>query len=188
MSQSPSTPARDEEIIRLYFARDEMAITETDRRYGRLCMKLSMDILRSRPDAEECVNDTYLRTWNAIPPTVPDSLCAFLLTITRNLSISRLREIYAEQRGRHLTVPLDELSECLPARDSTDSDLSATLAAFVRTLDETEHRLFLGRYWYNLSVKELAAEWDITPNHATKILKRVRRKLRAYLEKGGYSV
>ncbi len=188
MSYTPSAPARDEEIIALYFARDERAIAESDRRYGRLCMKLSLDILRSRPDAEECVNDTYLRAWNAIPPTRPDSLCAYLLCITRHLSISRLRELHAERRDRRLTVSFDELSECLPDRDCTSEELTARLASFLRTLDATEHRLFLGRYWYNLPVKELAAEWDITPNNATKILKRVRRKLRAYLEEGGYSV
>ncbi len=89
---SSAAPVRDEEIIALYFARDEQAIAETDRRYGRLCMKLSMEILESRPDAEECVNDTYLKTWNSIPPARPQSLRAYLLRIVRNLSISRLRD------------------------------------------------------------------------------------------------
>ncbi len=96
MSQSTSQPsARDEAIIRLYFARDERAIQETERHYGRACFKLSMDILDSRPDAEECVNDTYLRAWNAIPPVRPQSLGAYVLRIVRNLSVSRLRALTA---------------------------------------------------------------------------------------------
>ncbi len=185
---SSAAPVRDEEIIALYFARDEQAIAETDRRYGRLCMKLSMEILESRPDAEECVNDTYLKTWNSIPPARPQSLRAYLLRIVRNLSISRLRAMTAERRTRRDTLSLDELSECIPDREYTDRELAAALARFVEGLDETARRLFVGRYWYDLPVKTLAAEWGITPNNATKILRRTREQLRAHLAEGGYTV
>ena len=86
----------DQDIIDLYFARDEQAIAETDKSYGKVCMQVSMNILDSRPDAEECVSDTYLKTWNSIPPTKPRSLCAFVCRIARNLSINRLRELYPQ--------------------------------------------------------------------------------------------
>ena len=89
---SSSTPT-DAAIVDLYFARDEQAIKATDQKYGALCMQTSMNIVNSRPDAEECVNDTYLKTWNSIPPTRPASLCAFVLRIIRNLSLNRLRDM-----------------------------------------------------------------------------------------------
>ncbi len=188
MSQITPAFARDEDIISLYFARDERAITETDRRYGRTCMNLSMEILRSRPDAEECVNDAYLRTWNAIPPTRPQSLGAYLLRIVRNLSVSRLRALNAERRAQGATVSLSELEECLPDREYDDRALAEALSAFIDSLDETTRHLFVGRYWYNLSVKELSAEWGIRPNTVAKTLSRTRERLRTYLAKGGHTV
>ncbi len=185
MSQS-STRLTDEAIIGLYFARDEQAITETARRYGRSCMKLSMDILDSRPDAEECVNDTYLHTWNSIPPARPQSFPAYLLRIVRNLSISRLREKNAARRSSRVTVSLSELEDCIPAASVEEGNLTELLDRFLDTLDETSRRLFLGRYWYNLTVKELAADWGLSPSAASRNLSVTREKLRAYLEKGGY--
>ncbi len=187
MSQnSSSAPLRDEDIIALYLARDERAIAETARQYGRCCMKLSMEILESRPDAEECVNDTYLRTWNSIPPTRPQSLCAYLLRIVRNLSLSRLRELHAERRSRHATISLSELEECIPAREVEEGRLTELLDRFLDTLDETSRRLFLGRYWYNLTVKELADDWGMSRSTASRNISATREKLRVYLEKGGY--
>ncbi len=178
----------DTDIIDLYFARDERAITETDRRYGRACMQLSYNILENRPDAEECVSDTYLKTWNAIPPTRPQSLCAFVLRIVRNLSLDRLRRRTAARRDRGLTVSLSELEACLPAREESSAELSELLNGFLATLGERDRRLFLGRYWYGLSVKEVAAEWGMTPNAASQNLAKTRERLRAYLSEGGYTV
>ncbi len=178
----------DENIIALYFARDERAITETDRCYGRLCMQISMNILASTPDAEECVNDTYLKAWNSIPPTRPQSLCAYVLRIVRNLSLNRLRALKADRRDRDMTVSLSELEGCMPIREERTPELAEALDRFLGTLDTEDRRLFLGRYWYGLSVKDLAREWGLTPGNAAQRLKRTRDKLRTYLTEGGFTV
>ncbi len=188
MSNHTFIPGEDEAIIRLYFARDEQAITETARRFGAACLRLSQNILHSRSDAEECVSDTYLHTWNAIPPAHPRSLGAFVLRVTRNLSISRLRQMNAAARGRYATISLDELEAILPAREESSAELGALLSAFLDTLEVRDRRLFLGRYWYGLKVKDLAAEWGMTPNAATQSIQKTKERLRAYLTKGGYTV
>ncbi len=180
--------ASDETILDLYFARDERALVETQEKYGHLCMQVSMGILASRPDAEECVNDTYLKAWGSIPPTRPQSLAHYLLRIVRNLSLNRLRRLTAERRDRELTVSFTELEECLPVRDEYASEVSRLVSAFLRTQKDTDRRLFLGRYWYNLSVKELARQWGMTPNAVSLNLRRTRERLRQYLQEGGYTI
>ncbi len=179
---------RDRAIIDLYFARDERAITETDRHYGRACLRVSMGILGSHPDAEECVNDTYLKTWDTIPPARPASLCAYVCRIARNLSIDRLRSLKASKRNRDLVVSLSELEECIPVREDAAGDLAEVLSRFLRGLEERDRALFLGRYWYAIPVKTLAAEWGMTPTAVSLRLGRTRDKLRAYLEERGYTV
>ncbi len=188
MNSTPPTPAQDEEILDLYWARNERAITETDRLYGHACMRISMDILESRPDAEECVNDAYLKTWNSIPPNRPKSLGGYVLRIVRNLSVSRLRELTADKRNRELTVSIHELEACLVDKGRSTDELAAELTQFIATLAERDRRLFLGRYWYNLPVKELAREWDMTPNAVTQKLTKLRERLRRFLDHGGYII
>ncbi len=189
MSQTtPQVPLKDEDIVELYFARDERAIRETERRWGEACLKLSLHILSSRADAEECVNDTYLKTWNSIPPNRPLSLGAYVLRIARNLSVSRLRSLTAERRNREMTVSMAELADCLPDRTLTEGELSDEFSRFIETLNRRDRRLFLGRYWYNLPVKALAAEWGMTPNAVSQNLGKTREALRAHLQKGGYTV
>ncbi len=188
MSHLPSVHMEDAAIIDLYFARDEHAITETDRRYGRACMQVSMGVLQSSPDAEECVSDAYLKTWNTIPPTRPRSLGAYVLRIVRNLSLDRLRNLKASRRDRDLTISLSELEACMPIREEAASEMAEVLSYFFDGLDATDRRLFLGRYWYNRRVKDLAADYGMTPNAVTKNLARTRERLRTHLEKGGYTV
>ncbi len=185
-----TTIISDEAILDLYFARDERAITETDRRYGHACMKIALGILGrgSRSDAEECVSDTYLKTWNSIPPNRPASLCGYVCRITRNLSVNRLRDLSAARRNRDLTVSLSELEDCMPVREDAASELPRLLADFLGGLPELDRRLFVGRYWYALPVKDLAREWDLTANAATLRLRRIREALRAYLTERGYTV
>ena len=178
----------DQEIIALYFARDEQAIRETDARYGKTCMQVSMNILDSRPDAEECVNDTYLHTWNAIPPARPVSLCAFVCRIVRNLSLNRLQELTAAKRSRDLTVSFEELEACIPMPDEESPALAEELAAFLKTEGETDRALFVGRYWFACSVEELARRTGMTKRAVHMRIFRTRERLRAYLTERGYSV
>ena len=178
----------DQEIIALYFDRNEQAIAETDKSYGKACMQVSMNILQSHPDAEECVNDTYLKTWNSIPPTKPNSLCAFVCRIARNLSLNRLRDLRRDRRNRELTVSFEELEDCIPMDESRADILPDLLADFLRGLDEAERKLFVGRYWHGMSVKDLATYWELTPNAVALRLQKTRNRLRDFLTKGGYTV
>ncbi len=185
MSSSAMTEAA---ILDLYFARDEQAITETDRLCGRAAMQLSENILHSRPDAEECVSDTYLKVWNTVPPTRPTSLRGYVLHIVRNLSLNRLRDLTAAKRSRDLTVSFEELEECLSVKDEYASSLATLLSDFLRTREPLDRRLFVGRYWYAIPVKDLAAEHSMTANAVTLNLRRTRERLRTYLSEGGYTV
>ena len=176
----------DLRIIDLYFARDERAIAETDRHYGGLCMRISLGILDDRLDAEECVNDTYLKAWNSIPPTRPRSLRAFLAKIVRNLSLQRLEHNKAAKRNRDFEIALEELGDCIPMRDEEAGELPSLLSSFLDTLPESEWQLFCGRYWHGHAVKELARAYELTPKAVTMRLSRTREKLRTYLNERGY--
>lgn len=178
----------DQRIIELYFARNEQAIAETAKRYGEDCMRVSMSILRSHPDAEECVNDTYLRAWNSIPPTRPNILKAFLCKITRNLSLNRLRDQHRMERDVDLTVSLHELEGCLALPEENSEELAGLLSGFLQEQDKVDRLLFMGRYWHGIPVAELASRMDMKPNTVTVKLKRIRERLRGYLSERGYSV
>ena len=176
----------DQEIIALYFDRNEQAIAETDKSYGKVCMQVSMNILDSRPDAEECVSDTYLKTWNSIPPTKPNSLCAFVCRIARNLSLNRLRDLRREKRNRELTVSFEELEACISVDESHADILPSLISSFLESMDETDRKLFMGRYFHATPVKDLAKTYDMTPNAVSLRLRRIRERLRVYLEKEGF--
>ena len=178
----------DQDIIDLYFARNEQAIAETDKSYGKVCMQVSMNILDSRPDAEECVNDTYLNTWNSIPPTKPNSLCAFVCRIARNLSLNRLRDLRRDKRNREVTLSLDELEACIPAAVEDSNELAALLNSFLEELDETDRVVFMGRYWYSYAIDDLAAQMGLTKKAVYMRLHKIRERLRAYLGERGYRV
>ena len=178
----------DQDIIDLYFARNEQAIAETDKRYGKVCMQVSMNILDSRPDAEECVSDTYLKAWTSIPPTKPASLCAFVCRITRNLSLNRLRDLRREKRNREITLSLDELEACIPATMEDAGELSSLLNGFLEGLDETNRVIFMGRYWYSYSIDDLAERMGLTEKAVYMRLHKTRERLRAYLSERGYRI
>lgn len=174
----------DQRIIELFFARDEAAIAAVSTKYGGHCMRTAMNILNSRPDAEECVNDTWLKTWNAIPPTRPSVLVAFLCRITRNLAINR----YHSRKSRDTEVALHELEGCLAVDEGDGGALAALLDEFLSRQEELDRRLFVGRYWHAYPVKTLAKAYGMTPNAVSLRLLRTREKLRAYLNERGYSV
>lgn len=175
----------DQKIIALYFARDEQAIAETEVRYGKLCRQIAMHILGNRADAEECVNDTYLKLWNSIPPEHPRSLTAYIRRMIRNIAIDRYRARSKAFKHMDFDVVLEELAEVTPSDVSEDA-LRDAVQGFLRTLGDTDRRLFLGRYWYATSVKELAKAWGMTPNAVSLRLYKTREKMKAYLSERGY--
>ena len=178
----------DRDIIALYFARNEDAIKESSVKYGTYVTGISMSILQNALDAEECVNDTYLRAWNSIPPAKPKKLQAFLAAITRRLSLDRYREQRAAKRNRDLEISFEELSDMIEAPDDRADELPDLLDGFLRTLSYPERRLFLRRYWFSVSVEALAKEEGTTKNAITVRLYKTRNKLKAYLQERGYTV
>ncbi len=179
-------PLTDADIVALYLARNEAAIEHTARIYGHYCLSVAMNILNSEPDAEECVNDTYLKTWNSIPPQKPTVLRLFLGKITRNLAIDRYRQ--RKTRNPEFDLALEELAEILPAREEEDSDLPMLLAGFLEDLPAEERNLFILRYWHGHSVARLAKAFRVKPNNLSARLYRTREKLRIYLSERGYHV
>ena len=184
----------DHEIIELYFARDERAISETANAHGAYCFGVAMRILQSHPDSEECVNDTWLRAWNTIPPKRPSVLRTYLAHIIRNLAISRYRRDHAAKRSHAPDTPIHELAECLPDPDGSPADAAASaelrqaLNDFVAGLDELDRKLFVGRYWHLYPVSVLANAYNLSPNNTSVRLHRTRERLRVYLTERGFTV
>ena len=181
----------DTQIIELFWARNEDAISETDRKYGSFCRGIAHRILQIREDSEECVNDTYLKVWNNIPPQRPSVFRAWLGKITRNLALSRYRRIHAEKRGGgQAELALEELQECISSRDRLDEitesrEIVDLLNRFLKGLPEKERSYFLRRYWNLNSVKEIAEAYGENPGQVSAQLFRTRGKLRAMLDREG---
>lgn len=182
----------DREIIDLFFRRDEQAIAECRDKYGTVCEETARRILSDRLDAEECVSDAWLKVWNAIPPGDPTSLRGYLLTVTRNLAINRLREKTAAGRGGgELPLALEELSDCIAGdgdveRDYLAHELGEAVNCFLHRLPRRDSDLFLGRYYFLCTSAELESQYGISAAHVRAVLSRVRRKLKRYLEEQGY--
>lgn len=179
----------DREIVELYWQRDERALTETESKYGRYCLAIANNVLGDREDARECVNDTYLAAWRAMPPHRPAILSSFLGRITRRLSLKKLRERSAEKRGGgSAALSLEELEDCIPSGQRIDESIEAAalaelVNAFLATLPRTERRVFLRRYWYFDSIRDIASRFGFSEGKVKMMLKRARDKLRAQLEK-----
>ena len=178
----------DREIISLFWRREEQAIKETALKYGKLIFRISHNILFSKEDSRECVNDTYLALWNTIPPNNPDPFIAFICKITRNLSIKKLRDKNAQKRSAE-TLPLEELSRDIFTRN-TEENINAKLLgqsinSFLDTVDELSRVVFLKRYWFCDSIGEIAASTGLSENSVYKKLSATRKKLKFYLETEG---
>lgn len=184
----------DIRIIELYQNRSENAIAESDKKYGRYCFTVANNILGKKEDSEECVNDTWLRTWNVIPPQYPEKLKMFFAKITRNLSVNRLKNRNSLKRGAGETaLALDELEECVPDRGGVENSfdeklLTEMIDSFLRKLPQRERQLFLRRYFFTEPVSVIAERFGISENAASVSLHRTRAKLRTYLEKEGFVV
>ena len=181
----------DEEIIALYFARDEKAIAETDRKYGTRCRRLGIRILGNPQDAEETVNEMWLRVWNAIPPADPENYCAYLMKTVRNLALNRYKAQHREKRGGgQVSQALDELAEIFPAEENVERELEQrellnTVTEFLQDLPEKQRNLFIYRYWQSEAVADLAALFGMTENHVKVTLARLRKRLQKHLRKEG---
>ena len=181
----------DSKIVEMYLARDENAISETKEKYGKYCHYIAYNILNSSLDTEECVNDTYLATWNSIPPSKPKSLRAYIGKIARNIALNRYHLNRAKKRNDGVELALDELSEAIPdsntdGRALTDElTLKYALNTFVGSLKQETREIFVRRYWYLSSIKEIARDYGLTESNVKVTLLRTRELLREYLRKEG---
>ncbi len=184
----------DTKIIDLYWTRSESAISETAKKYGSYCRSIAFRILRNDQDSEECVNDTWLGAWNAMPPKRPAVLSTFLGRITRNLSLNRWKRCCAEKRGSgEMAVALEELQECVPAPDGVeaaldDMALADALSRFLFSLPQESQKIFVQRYWYLCSIREIASNCGASTSKVKMSLLRSRQGLRKFLQKEGISL
>ncbi len=181
----------DQDIIALYFDRNENAVKETSDKYGKYCFSIAYNILQNEADANESVNDTYFSAWNCIPPHRPTVLSAFLGKITRNISLKRWRDMHAQKRGAgEITLVYNELAECVPSDTDIDAELEAKEIAvcidnFLQTLSDTERRVFVCRYWYFDSISAICEQFGFSESKIKSMLFRMRNKLMKKLKKEG---
>ena len=181
----------DQEIIKLYFDRNEKAIEETDKKYGDYCFVVANNILNDKEDSKECLNDTYLATWNAIPPQRPYILKAFLAKIVRNISLNKWRNGNASKRGGdNVTLSFDEIDECVASNKSIKEDidnryLAECINIFLGKLKDSERDVFVCRYFYFDSIEDISKRFGYGNSKVKMMLKRTRDKLKEELEKEG---
>jgi RNA polymerase sigma-70 factor (ECF subfamily) len=179
----------DSKIVDLYWARDEKAIDESDKKYGRMLTSLSFSLLSSLEDAEECVNDTYIDAWGAMPTARPEFLGAFLSKIVRRISVDRFREKHRQKRGG-IENSLSELSECIPASGGIEEELDGEgireeLDEFLRSQTKEKRVAFILRYFYSKSITEIALKLGVGESKVKTMLFRMRAELRERLEVKG---
>ena len=182
----------DLEIIELYFKRDEKAIEETDAKYGKLCHRIAYNILNNDEDSEECVNDTYIGVWNAIPPTRPNNFMAFVCRITRNLYLKHLEKMARQKRSATTIVSLDELAEVLPddsiADGFSDEDIAKAISDFLRSENEDARNVFMRKYYFFDSISDISRRFGFTESKVKSMLFHTRNKLKEYLIKEGVEI
>lgn len=183
---------KDSEIIELYFERSEEAIEKTSEKYGAYCKTVAENILKNPEDSEECVNTALLRLWNSVPPEKPENLKIFLAKITRNAAINTLKEKLAEKRGgKNEILAFEELSECVPSKNNVEesydaAELERSINSFAKNLPEKERNIFIRRYFFFESPKEIGKRYGFSENRVSVILHRIRKKLRKHLEREGF--
>lgn len=182
----------DKSIVDLYFSRNQDAIAQTDKKYGHYCYCIAYNILTNKEDAEECVSDTYMAAWSAMPPRRPSVLSTFLGKITRHISIDRWRERAATKRGGgEVPLALEELKDCVAGMQNVELDyerkeIIRAYVKFLDTLPVSERRVFLCRYWYVESIETIAGKFGFSQSKVKTMLHRIRAKLRKQLAKEGY--
>ncbi len=184
----------DSVIIDMLFDRDESVIAELSKKYGSYCTSIANNILRNREDSEECVNDTYMKTWETIPPEKPKLLAAFMGKITRNLAIDRYRRGHSQKRGGNdMELIFEELEECVSDGSSVEAtaerrEILAAVNRFLGKISVKNRIMFVSRYCYCESVHDIAARFGIKENNVSVSLNRTRAQLREYMKKEGYEL
>lgn len=189
MREKPSRPENksDAEIVSLFRQRSEDALRAVSVKYGRICASIAVNILENTQDAEECVNDTWMKAWETIPPNSPDNLCAYLSRIAKNISLSRLRYSRAVKRGGgQMTLIMSELDECVSKKENVEKNAEnkivlSAVNEFLGGLPQEKRDLFVLRYWYCLSVKDISCKTGLTRNYVSVTLLRTRRSLQRFL-------
>ena len=182
----------DRSIIELYFARNEEAIKQTEIKYGRLCRSVAFNILNNNEDSEECVNDTYIGLWNAIPPTKPSNFMAFVCRITRNLSLKRLESMARQKRSQPILISLDELTEVLSDENISDGvsdeNIGKAISNFLRKEKSEIRNVFIRKYYFFDSIGDIAKRYNFTESKVKNMLYHTRTKLKKYLIKEGIQI
>ena len=183
----------DSRIIDLFFERSEKAISELSSKYGGVCLKVATNVLHNHQDAEECVNDSYLGVWNAIPPKRPNPLLAFVCRLVRNIAINRYEYNSAQKRKGTYDICLDELQECVSTDETVESEytaneLSRIIDEYLDTLEETSRMVFVRRYWFMDSFKDIASVSGLSEGAIRTRLSRLRNNLKIYLESRGVTL
>lgn len=182
----------DETIVRMFFERNEQALTEVLGKYGAYVRSIARNILANDEDAEECVNDTWMQAWKSIPPNRPADLKAYLGKIARNLSFNRFQKEHAKKRGGSETVHvLEELEECIgggstPEEEILKQELSKEINLFLSRLPKEKRMLFVARYFYADSISEIAKRFGISENVVSVRLNRIRKALKTHLSERGF--
>lgn len=183
---------QDEMIVDLYWSRDQRAIWETEQKYGNYLMKIAYNILANMSDCEECVNDTYFKAWNAMPPHRPDVLSTFLGKITRRTAIDRYRKQNADKRKAfEYSISLSELEECVVGNNSPEKEIDAmalgkAINSFLHGLPVETRTIFVGRYFFVDSIRDLTKYYGMSESKVKSMLHRTRLGLKSYLEKEGF--
>lgn len=177
----------DEEIIKLYLNRNENAINETNKKYGKYCSTIAYNVLCNKEDTEECVNDTFLHTWNTIPPKIPNIFKAFLAKITRNLALNKYESQKAKKRNNNMDLVYEELENCIPSNSGAEVEISYSelvneINIFLEKLPLEKRTIFLERYWYFQSIKNISIKYDQTESKTKMTLLRIRNSLKEHLE------
>lgn len=183
----------DKEIIDLYFARNETAISETANKYGRMLKSIAYSILKNISDSEECENDTYLAAWKGIPPQIPKVLAAFLGRIARNIAINKYEYCMADKRNREFEVTLSELDEIQSGNRSSEikfetSEVSDCITRYLYSKSYIKRVVFVRRYWYCDAIGKIASDYGFSESKVKSMLMRMRKELKTYLERSGLRV
>ena len=181
----------DNRIIELFWSRSEEAISETQKKYGAYCRYIAKNDLGSDEDAEECVNDTYLKVWNSVPPARPQNFSAFIGTVARNLALNKLDFKNAKKRSTQTNLALSELEEVIPDSKKDPSDelaLRDALNGFLSSLPRLTRMMFVRRYWYLSPIREIARDYGVSESRVKVTLMRTRNRLKEHLEKEGINI